>query len=109
MAERGKHGNRAIQNGIDARDADGYEPPRGTREIRRGMAMNRAMKWVGLLGAWAALTAGPGCMLFDDDYDNYDDRQYGGQYQQETRRPVVQLQPPVEQTQGQAGVYQEKR
>ena len=63
--------------------------------------MNRATKWVGLLGLCGALSAGPGCMLFDDDYDNYDDRQYG-EYERETRRPTA---PPVEQ----AGVYQEKR
>ena len=68
--------------------------------------MNRATKWVGLLGACAALAAGSGCMLFDDDYDDYDDRQYG-QYERDTRRPSTQ--PPVEETKGQPGVYQEKR
>ncbi len=62
--------------------------------------MTNAAKWIGLLGACVALGTGPGCMLFDDDYDDYDDRPY----QHDTRHPAA---PPVEQ--GQAGVYQEKR
>jgi hypothetical protein len=68
--------------------------------------MNRATKWVGLLGACLALAAGPGCMLFDDDYDDYDDPRYS-EYQRESPRPAQQQQRPVEETQ--PGVYQDKR
>ena len=67
----------------------------------RADRMNRTAKWVGLLGVAAALASGPGCMLFDEDYDDDYDRPY----ERDTRRAS----PPVEDTRGQPGVYQDKR
>ena len=69
--------------------------------------MNRGARLAAWGLVWAALAAGPGCMLFDD-YDDAEDGQYSAEYQRE-RRPQVSEYPAAGGEPTAPGVYTSER